>query len=90
MWPKFQDFMEAYGRRYASSAEALQRFQNFKDFLVKVDERNAKGGATHGVTKFADLTPEDEMEPEGVACSMAPCHVSHDEVKHAYRPRASN
>jgi len=57
----FDEFKEAFGREYKSDDEEEEKYQNFKDFLKLVDERNdseqeAGGSAVHGVTKFADMT----------------------------------
>lgn len=50
--------------QYSSDDEALLRFNNFKCFLLLIDERNlaeaaAGGTATHGITKFADLSEQE-------------------------------
>lgn len=47
--------------QYKSDDEEEEKYQNFKDFLKLVDERNDSeqeggGSAVHGVTKFADMT----------------------------------
>lgn len=47
--------------QYSSTDEESTKFSNFKSFLETVDERNeaeeeAGGSATHGVTRFADMT----------------------------------
>ena len=48
--------------QYTSENEGVLRYNNFKDFLALVDDRNAAevaaGGTygTHGITKFADLS----------------------------------
>lgn len=58
-WPDFQAFIEKYGREYASPSEVAGRFEIFKDNLVRIDERNARGNEKHGINKFADWSPEE-------------------------------
>jgi hypothetical protein len=58
----FEDFKTTYGRKYASTDEESAKYVNFVDFLDTIDERNAAevdGGATHGITKYADLSTEE-------------------------------
>lgn len=57
-WPAFQEFMVKYGKMY-SDDEVASRFAIFKDNLKLIDERNARGGATHGINKFTDMTPQE-------------------------------
>jgi len=61
----FEDFKSQFGREYESDDEESERFSNFEDFLVLIDERNSAeisngGSAIHGITKFSDMT-EDEI-----------------------------
>jgi len=58
-WPAFQEFIDKYARKYQTESEVADRFAIFKESLKRIDERNAKGGSTHGITKFADLSPEE-------------------------------
>jgi len=60
----FDEFKSLYGREYSSTEEEEEKFSNFKTFLELVDTRNtaesgASGTATHGITKFADLSEEE-------------------------------
>ena len=47
------------GIPYRDELETLARFTAFKGTLRRIEERNAQGHEKHGVTKFADLTPEE-------------------------------
>lgn len=58
-WPLFANFIEQHNRQYSNPSEVAGKFEIFKDNLQRIDERNAKGQETHGVNKFADLTPEE-------------------------------
>ena len=60
-WPTFAKFIQKYrgGVPYGSESETIARFAAFKATLKRIEERNAKGGARHGITKFADLTPDE-------------------------------
>lgn len=61
----FQDFIDKRNRQYdVNGDEYNTRLGHFKNFLSTVDERNAKeaasgGSAVHGVTIFADYSPEE-------------------------------
>ena len=59
----FESFKKTFNKVYSSSSQEDTAYDNFKDFLKLVDDRNdaelEKGGkhaAVHGVTKFADLS----------------------------------
>lgn len=58
----FLDFIRKYNKSYAA-AEFQTRFANFKATLARVADKNARsrqiGGATYGVTRFADLSTEE-------------------------------
>eukprot|EP01116_Phalansterium_solitarium_P012991 TRINITY_DN297_c0_g1_i1.p1 TRINITY_DN297_c0_g1~~TRINITY_DN297_c0_g1_i1.p1 ORF type:complete len:392 (+),score=106.30 TRINITY_DN297_c0_g1_i1:165-1178(+) len=58
----FFQFIKKYNKSYAST-EFQSRFVNFKASLARIAAANAKsqeiGGATYGVTKFADLSVEE-------------------------------
>jgi C1A family cysteine protease len=58
MW---KSFVEEHGKEYASAADERHRFNIFIENLKLIDARNKneKGTATHGITKFADLSPEE-------------------------------
>jgi len=58
MW---KNFKTEYNKVYESAAEEALRFKIFKNTLTIIDERNAAetGSATHGITKFADLSQEE-------------------------------
>ena len=55
----FFEFIGKYGRTYQSEAEIAEQFAIFKDNLKRIEERNARGGALHGINKFPDLSPPD-------------------------------
>jgi len=55
MWNQFKaDYNKAY-----SADEEEARFEIFVRNLAIIDERNAKDTATHGITRFADLSPAE-------------------------------
>jgi len=55
----FNNFKEEHGKQYNKDEEP-SRFENFKQNLKIIDARNAKdSSATHGITKFADMTVEE-------------------------------
>ena len=60
-FPAFVDFVTKHrgGTPYRDEMETLGRFVAFKKNLELIKERNAKGGAKHGVTKWADLTRDE-------------------------------
>jgi len=58
-WPVFQKFMDEHGRSYPGKLEMVERFEIFKSNLKLIQERNSKGGAQHGINKFADLSPAE-------------------------------
>jgi cathepsin F len=60
-FPAFKDFITNFraGIPYGSELETLGRFTAFKGNLQRIAERNAKKQEKHGVTQFADLTPEE-------------------------------
>jgi len=56
---EFLNFMHKYGKTY-SSDEFPQRYENFKASMARAQSKNAKnGGASYGITKFSDMTPEE-------------------------------
>jgi len=62
----FKSFKKTFNKVYSSSSDEDDAYENFKDFLKLVDDRNdeeaEKGGkhrAVHGVTKFADLSESE-------------------------------
>jgi len=60
----FEKFKNDYKVAYATPEEEMERFNVFVDNLKIWDERNIQefingGTAIHGVTKFADLSPEE-------------------------------
>lgn len=54
----FQSFVREFGKKYESAAEESLRFKTFVNNLRIIDERNSVDNV-HGITKFADLTPEE-------------------------------
>jgi C1A family cysteine protease len=78
-WPKFQEFMTTYSRRYATASETRGRFSIFKDNLVLIAQRNAAGGKDkHGINKFTDIHPE---EFKAQYLGLRPADLSETEVK---------
>lgn len=60
----FEAFKKTHGKSYATMEEESSRYVNFVKNLQLVDERNAAekkagGSATHGITRFADLSQEE-------------------------------
>jgi len=58
-WGQFQQFIEQFGRTYASDSEVTGRFEIFKDNLKLIKQRNTQGTAKHGVNRFTDLSHEE-------------------------------
>jgi C1A family cysteine protease len=60
----FETFKNDYAKVYESADEEALRFEIFVRNLAIIDERNAaeKGTATHGITKFADLSAAEFKE----------------------------
>ena len=54
---KFVDFLSKHSKSYGTDAEFQFRFQNFKNSLAAI--KNNKGGATLGLTKFADWSKDE-------------------------------
>mmetsp|Transcript_81175 Transcript_81175/g.161929 ORF Transcript_81175/g.161929 Transcript_81175/m.161929 type:complete len:267 (-) Transcript_81175:78-878(-) len=60
----FEEFKNDFAKTYASEDEEATRFAAFVSNLHLIDARNkaevaAGGTAVHGITKFADLSPEE-------------------------------
>mmetsp|Transcript_51216 Transcript_51216/g.116421 ORF Transcript_51216/g.116421 Transcript_51216/m.116421 type:complete len:343 (+) Transcript_51216:111-1139(+) len=57
-------FKEEHSRFFDDEKEESRRFEIFKSNLKLIDERNFKEGgrATHGITKFADMAPDEFKE----------------------------
>jgi C1A family cysteine protease len=55
----FIQFQQTYNKVYATEAEEQHRFQIFQENLVLAEHRNKEDTATHGVTQFMDLTPDE-------------------------------
>jgi C1A family cysteine protease len=53
------EFKAEYGKTYSSAEEEELRFNVFVDNLHLIDRRNAEDTASHGITKFSDLTPNE-------------------------------
>jgi C1A family cysteine protease len=55
------DFKVTFGKNYSSSEEEANRFNVFVANLALIDAKNEAetGTAVHGITKFADRTPEE-------------------------------
>ena len=56
----FDDFKSRFSKSYATADEEARGLRNFVSFLSLADERNAASPtARHGITQFADLTPDE-------------------------------
>lgn len=55
----FNFFKTTYNKVYESEQKEFSALAAFASNLIKAEERNALGGAQHGVTQFMDLTPEE-------------------------------
>ena len=60
----FETFKTTFSKVYVNEKEESEKYQNFKDFLALIDERNLMeknngGTAIHGITKFADISQDD-------------------------------
>jgi len=62
-FPQFAQFVAKHrgGTPYHDELETLGRFSVFKQTLARIDKLNSQNGRTekHGVTQFADLTPQE-------------------------------
>jgi len=59
----FKEFQLKFDRTYFSEKEANLRFKIFQESLKRVEKLNAEStGATYGITKFSDMTPEEFEE----------------------------
>ncbi|PIO71368.1 cathepsin propeptide inhibitor domain protein [Teladorsagia circumcincta] len=60
-WNQFTNFIERHGKSYSSESEALERFRIFKRNLevIRTMQENEQGTAVYGITRFADLSPEE-------------------------------
>jgi len=67
----FKDFQTQFNVQYSSQAESELRFKIFRGTLELIEQRNAEGGAVHGITRFADMTPE-EFEQRWLTRGAAP------------------
>ena len=69
---KFTTFKQEHKKTYATQEEHVHRFSVFMDTLKLIEERNAaeQGSATHGITRFADLTQE-EFRAQFLGVNMA-------------------
>jgi len=56
---EFIEFMQKYQKNYETT-EFFKKYDNFKATLTRVQEKNSKNsGVVYGITKFADLSPEE-------------------------------
>jgi hypothetical protein len=56
----FTAWKAQYNKQYSTVEEEASRFETFKLSVDRVQARNSKSGsATFGLTKYADLTPEE-------------------------------
>jgi len=62
---EFEQWMAQYSKVYSTPEEKTLRFSNYKATVARVAQKNKEShgvGATFGVTKFADLSPEEFRE----------------------------
>jgi len=61
LFSRFTKFISDHraGVPYRDELETLGRFTAFKANVKRIEERNKKGKEKHGITRFADLTPEE-------------------------------
>ncbi|XP_077984007.1 cathepsin O-like [Glandiceps talaboti] len=90
---RFQRFIVSHNKTYAQgTAEYEQHFRVFKETLLRIDKLNALSSknndtAVYGITKFADLTPEEfkqqylMLEPQRKP-AVALSDISNDPEKH--------
>jgi len=67
LYEQFQSWALKYQKNYATYDESYARFQNFKKSLERINANNAYtklrgNGATFGLNKFSDLSPEEFAE----------------------------
>jgi hypothetical protein len=55
----FAAFKSKFNRVYENEEKELSALAAFANNLVRAEHLNRFGGATHGITKFMDLTPEE-------------------------------
>jgi len=56
----FNTWKYKHNKVYPSPEEETQRFQNFKNSIVRIADRNAKAkNAVFGLNKYSDVTPEE-------------------------------
>jgi hypothetical protein len=73
----FESFKKTFGKVYASADQEDTAYDNFKDFLKLVDDRNTaeakegRGTGVHGITKFADLSTEEFSKMLGSKSSFS-------------------
>jgi len=59
----FVSFMKTFYKKYNSQREMMERFEIFKQSLVKIDKlRSTATSAVFGITQFSDLTSEEFKE----------------------------
>eukprot|EP01083_Nonionella_stella_P146447 460609_1 len=55
----WESFKTEFGKTYENAGEEALRFDIFVQNLKMIDERNAKDTASHGITKFMDMSPAE-------------------------------
>jgi len=64
-WNQFKEWQVRFSKSYATDSERQERFQAFKESLIQIrhynllEKLNPSGGATFGLNKFSDLTPQE-------------------------------
>jgi len=58
LFQKYKDFIGIYEKSYKSEKEAVNRYDNFKDNMQKIEKMQAKerGTAKYGPNKFSDMS----------------------------------
>jgi len=80
----FYNWMADHKKVYNSKSEYDVRFQNWKTSKLRSEQKNKEqiGGATFGLTKFSDLTPEEFKAIYLTHTRDVPTNISSDDILH--------
>ncbi|XP_050431777.1 uncharacterized protein LOC126840214, partial [Adelges cooleyi] len=58
---EFEQFLRKYNKSYNNETERMMRFERFQEALSSINKlnRNCGGYTKYGITRFADLSPEE-------------------------------
>eukprot|EP01117_Protostelium_nocturnum_P010792 TRINITY_DN388_c0_g1_i1.p1 TRINITY_DN388_c0_g1~~TRINITY_DN388_c0_g1_i1.p1 ORF type:complete len:386 (-),score=51.74 TRINITY_DN388_c0_g1_i1:230-1387(-) len=59
LFDSFSQYIQEHNKNYETEEEHLQRFKNYKASLIRIEKQNQLGGATFGINKFSDMSPEE-------------------------------